>query len=573
MGFCTKCGKQMAEGGQFCGECGARQFTDQDSHDAASQSATQRALSGALANITARMNARWLAGLAVAVVILGLLALWRNFSGPPYLYLAAQWLPKHFNDRRVIQRVTPSGAADLILAHTLGIPVAVPPEGSFQPLCDTSSGFPLFAREMATQLWLGTGILPLTGGQCRLATEMVTLFLKNGYIQPVGGSKAAGNVMSRHFWLTKNGERLLSVKTTNVLMMKVSLLSFKLATVKPLSVLKVDRSGVSADGIEKREVEIRVGLQPTTLGNILLAQEPAPQARQDRAAFKKTLTARLVFAKANGKWSVDHLAGFTQIAQNGAQPVPPPAGAVKVPNAEPTLLPTTAATPAPAPTPPPPPALAQADCSVPDSSYWPIRNVSYAISSVEPQLAYLYYALTGGPTHNAYLLLASMLSPQYATAQDEFTRHDLLSRLKPQITQKVKEYDARRYFTFDADVTIRQYDFRSHSFPISGISGVFQFGAYGYPGVNQKTRSFSLKITNGKVFKRYAVSDETQARKLDSLIVKDWNKSAKLYLFAQGMDANLSDTMDVQVVKARFIGADAAGHSRDLWTISACGAK
>lgn len=73
--------------------------------------------------------------------------------------------------------------------------------------------------------------------------------------------------------------------------------------------------------------------------------------------------------------------------------------------------------------------------------------------------------------------LAEMISVDYRTARDEFTRHDLFEQIKPVLEEKLNQAKANNLVSFQITGNLGEYDFERKAFPTGfGKGSYIPFG-------------------------------------------------------------------------------------------------
>ncbi|WKN23094.1 DUF4852 domain-containing protein [Azotobacter vinelandii] len=146
--------------------------------------------------------------------------------------------------------------------------------------------------------------------------------------------------------------------------------------------------------------------------------------------------------------------------------------------------------------------------------------------------------------------LAEMISVDYRTARDEFTRHDLFERIKPVLEEKLNQAKANNLVTFQITGNLGEYDFERKAFPTGfGKGSYIPFGnSYAATFENaedlsfidippEQARTFSSALQKGR---RISIELEGTpvAAKEDNL---DWNHTKALVIKVTKMTITLAN--------------------------------
>lgn len=95
--------------------------------------------------------------------------------------------------------------------------------------------------------------------------------------------------------------------------------------------------------------------------------------------------------------------------------------------------------------------------------------------------------------------IASLISTDYRTAKDEFTRHDLMKQLRPVIAERLAEAKKTQAVLMRIAIKLGDYDFNRRAFPTGVNSGTFLDHENGY----------AVKFTNADAVSLLPVDTET----------------------------------------------------------------
>lgn len=178
-------------------------------------------------------------------------------------------------------------------------------------------------------------------------------------------------------------------------------------------------------------------------------------------------------------------------------------------------------------------ALPQADKNTPIEKY-------VAIESGQ-EIAFLYYAMSGLP--NDYDKLAWIESREFRDTQDGFKKQEILQAIKPKIDAKLAALKANRYYSLTQNLQVGHYDFKTKSFPVSGVP---KTGSASY---FDDFSAYKLGFNNGDEFANYKVEDVEKAKQIESLVTNGIaGGKATVYLYAQDTDSN-DLQVKMQIVK------------------------
>ena len=165
--------------------------------------------------------------------------------------------------------------------------------------------------------------------------------------------------------------------------------------------------------------------------------------------------------------------------------------------------------------------LPQPDMKKPLSSYPELQSGQ--------QIMFLYVAASKLPPD--YPKLAEWISDDYRMTSDNFRKNDLLSALKPQMEQKIKQAEANPYAWMQVDgVSLEPYDFERKGFSVGEFAGNQERYFY---DVSQ----YRLRWANADQVQFVSVPDEAKAREIETLR-SQYVVKAKVYFFAQSADLN-----------------------------------
>ncbi|ALS66616.1 hypothetical protein AT395_17960 [Pandoraea apista] len=182
-------------------------------------------------------------------------------------------------------------------------------------------------------------------------------------------------------------------------------------------------------------------------------------------------------------------------------------------------------------------ALPNGDPATPASSY-----VEYNSGN---QLMFAYLALADMPVD--YDQIANRMSRDYAGANDEFRKRDLLAALKPRIDQAVAQAKAQRYFRITVSNPVQKYDFERKSFPLD--SSLWESGSFRYFYDNGEYR---LSFSNGDGFRYLAVANEDAARNIESMRARGAAPTLVVYGYTQSADMS-NKSVKAQIVKVALV--------------------
>lgn len=182
-------------------------------------------------------------------------------------------------------------------------------------------------------------------------------------------------------------------------------------------------------------------------------------------------------------------------------------------------------------------ALPKADKSTPLDRYVELTSGN--------QIMFAYLAMAAMPID--YNEIAGSYSQDYARANDEFRKNDLLTALKPKIDAEVAKAGAGRYVRLSIDNPIGKYDFEKKGFPLE--SGVWESGSYRYFNDNS---TYKLGFTNGDAFRYLMVSSEDAARAIESARSK--YQTLQLLIYGYTQDADIANkTVKAEIVKIALV--------------------
>ncbi|AVF38507.1 DUF4852 domain-containing protein [Pandoraea apista] len=182
-------------------------------------------------------------------------------------------------------------------------------------------------------------------------------------------------------------------------------------------------------------------------------------------------------------------------------------------------------------------ALPKGDPATPASNY-----VEYNSGN---QLMFAYLALSDMPID--YDQIANRMSRDYAAANDEFRKRDLLAALKPKIDQAVAQAKAQRYFRITVSNPVQKYDFEKKSFPLD--SSLWESGSYRYFYDNGEYR---LSFSDGDRFRYLSVNNEEAARNIEAMRARGNPPTLVVYGYTQASDMS-NKAVKAQIVKVALV--------------------
>lgn len=125
------------------------------------------------------------------------------------------------------------------------------------------------------------------------------------------------------------------------------------------------------------------------------------------------------------------------------------------------------------------------------------------------QLLFTHHALSGAAPD--YDRIAEALSSEIRTELDQFRKRDLLTAARTLIDEQIESAKGATLFNMVTSSSLGPYDFKTQSFEVRGLDG--DDVSYGFPGA---TVGYRLVLNNGGAFSALKVTDETEARRIES---------------------------------------------------------
>jgi len=183
--------------------------------------------------------------------------------------------------------------------------------------------------------------------------------------------------------------------------------------------------------------------------------------------------------------------------------------------------------------------LPQPDANTPDASYVKITSGN--------QLMFLYAAYSGLPPD--FASMANAYSREYRGTNDSFRKHDLLVAIQPKLEAEIANAKAHPYVIWDTDSpNLNHYDFDRKGFVSD--SGYLDEGGYGYFYDNS---DYKLGFSNGSDFKFLSVTDDTLARRVESLVGKYNSMSLRIFGFVQTTDGSNTNLVKALITKVQVL--------------------
>lgn len=174
---------------------------------------------------------------------------------------------------------------------------------------------------------------------------------------------------------------------------------------------------------------------------------------------------------------------------------------------------------------------------------------------INPILAVFLYESRAKPLiqdDGLYGKLAYLVSPEYGSARDEFTRHDLLEKLQPVIKSHLEESKGKNLFLLQRNIEVDEYDFKKNIFPTK-VSESF-FIPYYLQDVCLKCDLYGLQFENQEVLHQINATLD-QARSFSERLRKN-NRlvKAKIYFIISGTTITKNSVgSDVKMLLAKIV--------------------
>jgi hypothetical protein len=168
---------------------------------------------------------------------------------------------------------------------------------------------------------------------------------------------------------------------------------------------------------------------------------------------------------------------------------------------------------------------------------------------------FVYESRTAIPTSDEKL--AGYLSDEYLRAPDEFTKHDMLEKIKPVIKSKLDEAKSKKEYFLRVGTTLGQYDFDKKQFPSGLSSSTFiPFDNYSYV----LDGHYAVVFDNAKEIENIPLSLDA-AKSLSGKLQQSRDITAVIYcrvLSAQEKKLNYRNfkVINTHVTKVEFLAGD-----------------
>jgi predicted small lipoprotein YifL len=173
---------------------------------------------------------------------------------------------------------------------------------------------------------------------------------------------------------------------------------------------------------------------------------------------------------------------------------------------------------------------------------------SYLTIDSGHQLMYLYYGISKLPLDTEKV--ASLISNDFRSTQDQFKRQDLLKVLEPRIKADVEKAAANRYFIWEASGNlVEHYDFKDKKFPLK--EGFWKGTGESYWSDNYE---YKVSFNGDEKLRSFPVADEAVARQIEDMLTKFQPMKMRIYAFAQDVDMN-SHVVKSRTVKLELLDA------------------
>jgi len=175
----------------------------------------------------------------------------------------------------------------------------------------------------------------------------------------------------------------------------------------------------------------------------------------------------------------------------------------------------------------------------------------YKLFNDGDKIMYLYYGILNKPVD--YNAIASILDPIYNNTVDTFKRKDKLDQLKPSIDKEIADLSKNHYIKLNMVLMADQYSIPNKSFKINSLN-------YIAPTKLFNAQNYGIEFTNADKFNSLNIADETLAREIDSLMIKNQGGvKAVGYAFIQGSESNFATSMSVKMKIMKIDVMDNAG--------------
>ena len=149
--------------------------------------------------------------------------------------------------------------------------------------------------------------------------------------------------------------------------------------------------------------------------------------------------------------------------------------------------------------------------------------------------------------------LAAKGFSEYANARDEFSRHDILQRVKPIIEKRLGEAAATKRVYLDVSTNIGSYDFERRAFPTGVSEGTF---------IPFHRQTYAVTLANGADLEYVPVAMEA-ARTLARELQRTRRGVAKIYGEIEGasertLNYSVKKTLSVQVTRIELLSPSGA---------------
>ena len=149
--------------------------------------------------------------------------------------------------------------------------------------------------------------------------------------------------------------------------------------------------------------------------------------------------------------------------------------------------------------------------------------------------------------------LAAKGFSEYANARDEFSRHDILQRVKPIIEKRLAEAAATKLVYVDVATNIGSYDFERKAFPTGFSKGTF---------IPFHRQTYAVTFANGADLEYVPVPMES-ARSLSRELQRTRRGAAKIYGEIEGasektLNFSVKKTLTVRITKIELLSPSGA---------------
>jgi len=175
----------------------------------------------------------------------------------------------------------------------------------------------------------------------------------------------------------------------------------------------------------------------------------------------------------------------------------------------------------------------------------------YKLFNDGDKIMYLYYGLLNKPVD--YNAIASILDPEYNHTVDTFKRKDKLDQLKPSIDKEIADLSKNHYIKLNMVLMTDQYSIPNKSFKINSFNYIAPTNLF-------NANIYGIAFTNTDKFNSLNIADETLAREINSLMIKNQGGvKAVGYVFIQGAEFQFSFNRIVKMQIMKIDVMDNAG--------------